>query len=341
MTLPKVLQWLKELEQSGCRENTTPLSNKGLENAVSVSINALHSEALQTALSEEGAPFSRMTFVAAGTVVTAPLEWVALQLARGGEAILKRPGDQLEIWEQWALLAKDLPLQVTTNKSCIHDAPLVVAMGSDRTIQDIASSLSPSTRFLGFGNKFSVAWIEETPQAQRTTDYSSGWEGLAADLALHDGRGCMSPCIIFTPLPLEIALNALEQAMIHAQEQWPRGQVYGYEASMIRSRKALTRVVGSHRRGEGFSIHALTHEHVTPMSLPRTPTIVSVPNVECAVNTVSEWGHQLSTVGTDNSDHLAQWKTIGASRVCPLGEMQHPPLLRHHDGVDWIRATLH
>ena len=51
------------------------------------------------------------------------------------------------------------------------------------------------------------------------------------------------------------------------------------------------------------------------------------------------WSGLWSTVGTDDPTAADALSGV-ADRVCALGRMQRPPLLRAHDGEDWLRATL-
>ena len=54
---------------------------------------------------------------------------------------------------------------------------------------------------------------------------------------------------------------------------------------------------------------------------------------------IAPFHRSLSTVGTDDPRSTSAWFAAGATRVCRIGRMQRPPLIRPHDGEDWIRAT--
>jgi hypothetical protein len=67
--------------------------------------------------------------------------------------------------------------------------------------------------------------------------------------------------------------------------------------------------------------------------------LLSVANEAEACAHIAPYARWLSTVGTDDAQSAKAWRALGASRVCAPGEMQHPPLCRTHDGVDWLRET--
>jgi hypothetical protein len=214
-------------------------------------------------------------------------------------------------------------------------------MGSDDTIATLNQQLSSSTIFLGFGHKYSIAWVTETymePDQRVPNHMQSSWDSLAFDSALHDSRGCMSPSIVFTTLPLEVAIERLDTSMRKAEELCPRGIITDYEGAEIRNRSALTKVVGHVRSGHGYTIHGLPHSYVQPAALPRTVEIVSVKNAHEAVDILHPWASGLSTVGTDDPNSIHIWRKMGTPRVCRLGRMQSPPIVRPHDGVDWLKA---
>ena len=302
----------------------TGLSPAGARAAVDAALDALDDASLATALAMPGEPFRTATFVAASTVVSAPIEWLAVLLGRGTAVTMKFPAESPGLAPIFEATARevDLPLTITSDRRL--DGELVVAMGNDSTIAEIRASLPPATRFLGFGHRFSVAWVER--------DFAS----VAEDAAMHDGRGCFSPVAVFTPLPLAEACDALAVAMADAEVRWPIGEICASEAAEIRTRRALARVTGVVREGPGWSVHGLPIERFVPVASPRSLAVYSVTS-EAAAEAVAPWASALSTVGTDGDPK--PWDKL-ASRLCALGRMQRPPLLRRHDGVDWLQATL-
>lgn len=297
----------------------THLSPQGLAFVRDLALDALRDDVLDRVAAIPGVPFPNASFVAARTALTAPIEWLAVLLGRGTRVHLKVPrGDPgLGPWLTEHAVAEGLPL---TCADTLSPAPLVVVMGSDNTVREVQASMPEPTRVLGFGHRFSAAWSlwGEDPAP------------VAADLAAHDGRGCMTPAVVFTD-DLRQG-EALAAAMAEAEARWPRGALSDAESAALRSREALARVTGKVWSGPGWSVHALPAARWSPVSLPRSAQLIVTPD---AHPLLAPWSHALSTLGSTTPrsapDHV---------RVALPGQMQAPPVERHHDGVDWLRATL-
>jgi hypothetical protein len=215
-------------------------------------------------------------------------------------------------------------------------------MGSDETVREIGGSLPDSTRFLPHGTKFSVAWVtgveaEADPRIPRA--FTDTWGRVAADAALYDGRGCLSPSIVFTSLPAPVAADALMAAMDRAAI-WPGGEISAAEGAAIRHRGALAKALGTSLSSVGGSVHAIPAERAIPAGLPRSIVLCEMPDARAAAAALSRWSAYLSTVGTDDPGSAAIFAAAGASRVCPLGRMQRPDVVRIHDGRDWTQEIL-
>ena len=345
MSWEKTRQWLERIREIGIPSHhleRLSLSPSGAEEALLAALDAITPNELERIASRPSNPYKRVTMVAASTVLTAPLEWLVVLLGSGSEVVLKRPEQGLFPWIEWVDAAQGLPLYLTTDKSSISRADLVIAMGGDDTIRNIQSSLEPEATFIGLGHRFSFAWITGAalPTDPRIpSEFSTSWQRVAADAALHDGRGCFSPTIIFTPLPLDTALHELAKAMEQAERKWPVGQRFEAEGGQMRARSCLAQVVGQSIIGDGFSLYGLPKSHVSPHGLPRSLTVTSVNAIEDVVACLLPYRHALSTVGTDDPNTTSVWHNLGASRVCPLGRMQRPQLERIHDGLDWVRVV--
>ena len=309
------------------------LSPQGLSEAVAASVEALDDASLTAIEAMEGRPFPKAVFVAAATVATAPIEWCAVLLGRGSAVTLKTSSRSAGLTEWLVTTAQrcGLPLSATSDRAVVADADLVVAMGSDDTVSEIRNSLPASTRFLPHGHRFSVAWIQQAAD--------DAWDALAADAALHDGRGCLSPTTVFSPLAADVAGPALQRALDRAALRWPIGRVDPSESAELRTRAALTRVAGRLFEGPGGSVHAIPGERWRPGSLPRSLWLIQAKDIATATDVLGSNTRWLSTVGTDTPGSAEAWFNAGATRVCPLGRMQRPPLLRSHDGEDWLTAT--
>ena len=339
MSVGNTARWVALLETVDPVPLAPWLSPQGAQAAWDEALAPLTLSALAALSTRPGPPWEHAAFVAAGTVFTAPIEWLAALLARGTKVVLKHPAGNPGAAEVLARTAQlcDLPLTATGDRGAVR-APLVVAMGSDATMRSLRRELPATTRLLAHGHRFSAVWhtgAELAPDPRVPAGFASAWQRIAADAALHDGRGCLSPTVVFTQRPLAEACDALAQAMQQAQERWPVGDVSPAESVAIRTRAALARVVGEVRSGPGWSVHGLPSDRVRPAAMARSLVVTRLPNAAALRSWLGPWRSTLSTLGTDRPDHLAGWAEI---RTCAPGRMQRPDLFRLHDGVDWVAS---
>ncbi len=321
-----VADWLEAL-----RERPRPrldLSPEGARLACDVALDALSPPVLARVAAMDVVPFERARFVAARTVCTAPLEWMAVLLGRGTAVELQvpsAPSDTGRLWADWGASARalGLPLVVGTRGEGMarSDAPLVVVMGGDDTIRELVGGVPVGARYLGFGARYSVAVCENPADA----------EAVARDLVLHDGRGCMSPGLVLAHD--EGVADALAQALAAAEARWPRGRLSDAEHAAIRSRGALAQVSGRAVHGEAWAVHVLPWSRRRVESLPRAPLVVVPPDLDEALAQFAADPH-LSTLGTSRP-----LTPTAGGRIVPVGCQQRPPVERHHDGVDWLRVA--
>lgn len=341
----EVRAWRDCLAAADAADFATGLSPEGAREALRASLDALDDDSLAEVERIPGRPFRRAAVVTAGTVVTAPLEWCAVLLGRGTEVVVKHAANSAGLTPLFVETAQSmgLPLAATPDREVLADADLVVAMGGDDAIGQIRAALPIGARFLPHGHRFSVAWVcgRDLPDDPRIpVGFRDPWRAIAADAALHDGRGCLSPVAVFTPLPLEDACVRLDVALRDAQHRWPIGDVAPAEWASIRARAALARAIGVVRDGPAHSVHGLPPGSWQPYAFPRSIAVISVPSLDEATACVAPFRHALSTVGTDDPASIERWLSIGATRICRLGRMQRPPLVRSHDGEDWLRSSV-
>ena len=330
MSWSGVREWLALLRRMPPPEGTG-LSRAGAHAAKEAALDAWSEDVIARLEGMDGEPFARASIVAVRTVFTAPLEWVALLLGRGTRVRLKVPR-QAPGWGPDLFSAAKrvgLPLELHLRREAIRGSELVVAMGRDETISAIGRTLPDSVKYLGFGHRFSIAWIQS----------ASSWPALAEDLALYDGRGCFSPAVVFTPIPLREACEGLSRALEDIETRWPRGELTPIEGARIRSRSSLARVVGHIRRGTKHAVHGVPAAYCRPLSLPRAPLVVEVRDAMDIPSIIEPFLPHLSTIGSDVHT-IPEWTSgFPGVRFCPVGRMQRPSVFRLHDGVDWIRET--
>ncbi len=312
----RVRRWLGALR--GATPPAGLLSAAGAALVWREALEALSDDALDEALAVPGPGWPSVGMACPRTVPTAPLEWCAVALARGASFVLKPPADDPSIGAFLADTARaaGLPLTLATDRSALLDPALVVVMGGDATVAAVRAARGDRP-VLGFGHRTSVAWITDPGSAA----------ALADDAVRFDGRGCLSPVVALTPLPPDTLAEALAVAFAERARTVPRGALTAIEGARWRVRTARDRVAGRAREGDGWAVPVL--DAPPDEALPRWLPVVHRPDWTSALASL-DVAH-LSTVGAD-----ARIDAPPPVRVVRPGQMQRPPLVRLHDGIDWL-----
>lgn len=228
------------------------------------------------------------------------------------------------------------------------EANCVTATGSDETLVAIQKLLPSRARFLGYGHRVSFAFVS----AQVLTGFhlSRILQRAAADVTAWNQLGCLSPHVIYVEQGGEsngeqfAELLAAELAQRELIE--PRGVVPAETAAGIASRRGIYEVRAAHSPdtrqwcSEGSTAWTVVFEGDPRFQLSclnRFVYVKPVANLGEALRAADPVREHVSTVGIAVPEHtmgdvatkLARW---GASRVCPLGKMQEPPVGWRHDG---------
>jgi len=290
----------------------------------------------------------------AGSIPTAALSALALPLL-AGSAVYAKPASADPVSPR--LFAQSLSetdpavgaaLLAGTDAKALDDADAVVAHGSDSTIATLRARVGAARPFVGYGHKLSVAAlgpaIEPLVAARR----------LALDVGLWDGRGCLSPAwalVVDSPRGRAAELaRSLASAFEELEDELPRGSLDPAEASDLVELRARAAVREGTRlemaAGASTWTVALEASEVRPPpGTFRFLSIVPVPDVESLGAFLAPLGPHLSCVGHAGfgaeRGRLAELcAAAGASRLCPLGRMQLPPLDWNHDGQPPLRGLV-
>ncbi|HTO71890.1 MAG TPA: acyl-CoA reductase [Myxococcota bacterium] len=290
----------------------------------------------------------------AGSIPTAAFSALALPLL-AGSAVYAKPAsaDPLSARFFAASLAETDPaigaaLAVGSDAKALDEADAVVAHGSDATIAALRARVGAGRPFLGYGHKGSLAAlgpaVEPAVAARR----------LALDVALWDGRGCLSPAwVLAVDAPrgraAELA-RSLASALEEVEDELPRGALAPGEASELVELRARAAVREGTRleMAAGASTWTVALEAGDVRPPPgafRFVSVVPVPDLEslgsfCAglTPTLSCVGH--AGFGAERARLAELAAAAGASRLCPLGRMQLPPLDWNHDGQPPLRPLV-
>jgi hypothetical protein len=229
------------------------------------------------------------------------------------------------------------------------EADCVTATGSDETLAAIRARLPVKTRFLGYGHRVSFGFVAHevlsgfhTRQiVSRTTDDVVAWNQL----------GCLSPHVVYVQTGGEVSpekfAELLADELERREQTEPRGDLPAEHAAAIASRRGIYEVRATHspettqhwcsRNSTAWTVVYEADARFQLSCLNRFIYVKGVRDLTEALQSTEMVRGQVSTVGLGVPEHkleelaaqLARW---GATRVCPLGQMQNPPLTWRHDG---------
>ena len=219
-------------------------------------------------------------------------------------------------------------------------ADLVVASGDDATISDLAGRARG--RFIGHGHRVSFAVVAGEVVADDARALRAA-EQLAEDIALWDQRGCLSPQLCFVEGTIDAATRFGElvaNALRPLARRLPAARLS--EAERLAVRRFRDEAEWRGYGGAGTALFALDGDGdgtvvVEPVPIFRpTPLCRSLRVLPVA--DLADLGAVLAPVraaleGAGLAASPRRWPQVaqflaaqGVHRICPLGEMQRPPL---------------
>lgn len=250
-------------------------------------------------------------------------------------------GACLEIAE-WRGGRKDL------EETLFAEADCVTATGSDETLAAVRAKLPSRVRFLGYGHRVSFGYV--AGGALAGFNAKKVVQRAATDVVAWNQLGCLSPHVIYVEhgggIAAEQFAELLAEELANREATEPRGELSTEDAATIASRRAFYEVRAAHSpdtrmwRSENSTAWTVVYESDVKFQascLNRFIYVKGTAGLEEALRGADAISGQVSTVGLAASDdkgpelalQLARW---GVTRICPLGQMQNPPLLWRHDG---------
>ena len=227
-------------------------------------------------------------------------------------------------------------------------ADCVTATGTDETLAQIRKRLPPHVRFVGYGNRVSFGYVAHEMLTRH------GARDLAAKAALDviawNQLGCLSPHLIYAEMggsimPEQFAAMLAEE-LAKAETSEPRGSISVEEAAQIASRRSFYQVRAAASpetqiwQSTDSTAWTVVYEHDAQFQLSclnRFVFVKPVRELSEALQSAASVKGKVSTIGLaaprqraeQLALELARW---GATRICPIGHMQNPPLTWRHDG---------
>lgn len=228
------------------------------------------------------------------------------------------------------------------------EADCVTVTGSDETLAAIGQRLPRGTRLVGYGNRVSFGYIAAEVLSGFNAKKVAG--RAAADIAAWDQLGCLSPHVIYVQDGGVISAGKfaelLADALAEHENMEPRGDIPVEISAAIASRRAIYEVraadspdtlLWSSRGSTAWTVVYESNPRFQLSCLHRFIYVKTVKDLTEALQGADSFRNKVSTVGLAVPEHLAENLALelarwGATRICPLGQMQNPPLGWRHDG---------
>jgi Acyl-CoA reductase (LuxC) len=256
--------------------------------------------------------------------------------------------------------------QHALESALFEEADCVTATGTDQTLSEIAQRLPSRVRFLRYGHRVSFAFIAHEvltgPFVKRTL------ERAVDDIVTWNQLGCLSPHVFYVQdggtVSPEFFAELLADGLAAREQAEPRGELPAEVAAAIASRRAIYELRAAHSPGTrhwcskestAWTVVYEADPQFQLSCLNRFVYVKAVKDLTEALQNAESVRGKVSTVGLGAPAHkieelaaeLAGW---GVTRVCPIGQMQNPPLTWHHDGrptlgdlvtwTDWEREEM-
>jgi hypothetical protein len=228
------------------------------------------------------------------------------------------------------------------------EADCVTVTGADATLAAVQSRLPRQVRFLGYGQRVSFGYLAR--EVLRDEEISRIVSEAADDVIAWDQNGCLSPHVFYVEerggVESDKFAAMLAAELMRREAVEPRGDILIEPAAEIASRRSIYATLATHRgdvkiwssqNSTAWTV-VFEHElrfHFSPLN--RFIFVKPVPDAAAALQGLDEIREKVSTVGIaapsgkmrELAQQFARW---GATRICPLGQMQNPPLTWRHDG---------
>jgi hypothetical protein len=227
-------------------------------------------------------------------------------------------------------------------------ADCVTATGNDETLLAIRSRLPAKTRFLGYGQRVSFGYVSR--EVLREETIAEIISRAADDVIAWDQNGCLSPHCFYVEergaVESDRFAALLAAELMRREIVEPRGKISVEESAAIAARRSMYEALAAHRgdiklwASQNSTAWTVVFEHDTRFRfspLNRFIYVKPVPDVAAVLPGVDEIHGKISTVGIAAPDEkrrelALQFARWGVTRICPLGQMQNPPLTWRHDG---------
>jgi hypothetical protein len=244
------------------------------------------------------------------------------------------------------LTVLDFPGRDAVQMDALLQADCVVASGSDETLAQVAARVAPPRRLVAYGHRVSVAVLDGGATRAALADVAAR---AALDVCLWDQLGCLSPIALYVvggdAAAPDRTADAVAEALALAEARWPRGEIDTGSAAAVERERAEAELRAA--AGRRVAVHASSGTRWTvvreedarlrPAPLHRFLRVLPVRGPGELLDALRPLEPYLAGVALEGfggrSAALArELADRGASRICPFGALQAPPLDWRRDG---------
>lgn len=250
-------------------------------------------------------------------------------------------GSCIEIAE-WPGGTTDLEDALFASVDCL------TATGSDETISAIQRRLPALVRFVPYAHRVSFGYI--THEVLSRQNAAEAANQAAADVIAWNQLGCLSPHLFYVEaggsVPPEKFAELLSEELARREESEPRGPLSVQDSADIAGKRNFYQVRAAHsehtqlwqsKDSTAWTVVFEADPQFQLSCLNRFVYVKRVKDLKDALEAAASVKGKVSTIGVaapfqkmqELAIQLARW---GATRICPLGKMQQPPLTWRHDG---------
>ncbi|MFO0682197.1 MAG: acyl-CoA reductase [Sandaracinus sp.] len=212
---------------------------------------------------------------------------------------------------------------------------LVSAFGGDHAIGEMRGKTSATTDFVAHGHGLGAAVVLRDALS---SDVDGLCARLALDVAAYDQRGCLSPQVVFVEKggelgPRDLADRLATHGLAPLARSMPRGALPVQVGAQQVQWRGLASSLHELFEGDGYAV-----SYEGPSGLRPTPGYrnVAVHAIESAAELATRLGPlgaHLKVLGVAGDEARLALPSPLSPRICPLGQMQRPPLLAATDGL--------
>jgi hypothetical protein len=237
-------------------------------------------------------------------------------------------------------LAARVELSSTLPDAWLREAGAMAIFGSDETIAHFRAKVSPGVPFQAHGHRVSLAIVFDDPACESVAS-------AARDVSLYDQQGCLSPHDIYVDESRGLSARTYAARLAEAMDAFNRAtprrplSVGGHAAiADLRASYAFRSAndprvqLWTSATGTDWTVIYEEDPWFATSPLDRVVFVKPLPaaGLASALAPVASW---LGAIGIwpATEANAARIATLGASRICPLGRMQFPPVTWHAEGL--------